>query len=55
MRPEYLSVGPPDYTGPVLACDVDLVEVRLGDKLTFAVDVEGMYFCDPQTNLAIRS
>ena len=100
LRPEHLPAAPPDYTGTVLAGDVDLVEllgselvvhftidanrvlaegavdhdeataikhgegvarvapntpVKPGDKLPMAVDLEDMYFFDPQTGLAIRS
>ena len=100
LRPEHLPAAPPDYTGTVLAGDVDLVEllgseqvvhftidanrvlaegavdhdeataikhgegvarvapntpVKPGDKLPMAVNLEDMYFFDPQTGLAIRS
>ena len=100
LRPEHLPAAPPDYTGTVLAGDVDLVEllgseqvvhftidanrvlaegavdrdeataikhgegvarvapntpVKPGDKLPMAVNLEDMYFFDPQTRLAIRS
>ena len=100
MRPEHLPATMPDYTGPKLVGDVDLVEllgselvvhftidanrvlaegavdhdeataikhgegvarvapntpVKPGDKLPMAVDLEDMYFFDPQTGLAIRS
>jgi TOBE domain len=39
MRPEHLSAAPPDYTGPVLAGDVDPVEL-LGLELVvhFTID-----------------
>ena len=100
LRPEHLPAAPPEYTGTVLAGDVDLVEllgselvvhftidanrvlaegavdhdeataikhgegvarvapntpVKPGDKLPMAVNLEDMYFFDPQTGLAIRS
>ena len=99
LRSEHLPAAPPDYTGPVLVGDVDLVEllgselvvhftndanrvlaegavdhdeatairhgkgvallaaktpVKPGDKLLMAVNLEDLYFFDPQTGLAIR-